>query len=98
MSHDVQLRLPPCSAATGGQKQRISLARAVYSQADLMLLDDPLSAVDSHVARKLMKMFQSPLLAKSSIILCISESGGNVGDGKIRDGHFGIFLVGHFEN
>jgi len=76
MSHDVQLRLPPCSGATGGQKQRISLARAVYSQADLMLLDDPLSAVDSHVARKLMKMFQSPLLAKSSIILCISESGG----------------------
>lgn len=55
---------------SGGQKQRISLARAVYSQADLMLLDDPLSAVDSHVARKLMKMFQSPLLAKSSIILC----------------------------
>lgn len=43
--------------------------RAVYSQADLMLLDDPLSAVDSHVARKLMNMFQSSLLAKSSIVL-----------------------------
>lgn len=55
---------------SGGQKQRISLARAVYSQADLMLLDDPLSAVDSHVARTLLKMFQSPLLAKSSIVLC----------------------------
>jgi len=55
---------------SGGQKQRISLARAVYSQADLMLLDDPLSAVDSHVARKLMNMFQSSLLAKSSIVLC----------------------------
>ena len=34
---------------SGGQKQRISLARAVYSDADLYLLDDPLSAVDSHV-------------------------------------------------
>ena len=55
---------------SGGQKQRISLARAVYSQADLLLLDDPLSAVDSHVARKLLNMFQSPLVAKSSIVLC----------------------------
>ena len=41
---------------SGGQKQRISLARAVYAQPDLLLLDDPLSAVDSHVARKLLKM------------------------------------------
>ena len=36
---------------SGGQKQRISLARAVYSNADITLLDDPLSAVDSHVGR-----------------------------------------------
>ncbi|XP_078337789.1 multidrug resistance-associated protein 1-like isoform X2 [Crassostrea virginica] len=34
---------------SGGQKTRISLARAVYSDADVFLLDDPLSAVDSHV-------------------------------------------------
>lgn len=31
---------------SGGQKQRVSLARAVMSDAELMLLDDPLSAVD----------------------------------------------------
>ncbi|KAG1691087.1 Multidrug resistance-associated protein 1 [Nymphon striatum] len=36
---------------SGGQKQRISLARAVYSEADIVLLDDPLSAVDSHVGK-----------------------------------------------
>ena len=36
---------------SGGQKQRVSLARAVYSDSDLILLDDPLSAVDSHVGK-----------------------------------------------
>ena len=36
---------------SGGQKARIGLARVVYSRADLVLLDDPLAAVDVHVAR-----------------------------------------------
>ena len=36
---------------SGGQKQRVSLARAVYSKSDLLFLDDPLSAVDSHVGK-----------------------------------------------
>lgn len=39
--------------ASGGQKARISLARAVYADADIYLLDDPLSAVDPDVAGKL---------------------------------------------
>ncbi|CAB3223722.1 unnamed protein product [Arctia plantaginis] len=36
---------------SGGQKQRVSLARAVYCSADNYFLDDPLSAVDSHVGK-----------------------------------------------
>ncbi|CAH1274301.1 ABCC1 [Branchiostoma lanceolatum] len=36
---------------SGGQKQRVSLARAVYSDSSVYYLDDPLSAVDSHVGK-----------------------------------------------
>lgn len=36
---------------SGGQKQRVSLARAVYSRARHILMDDVLSAVDSHTAK-----------------------------------------------
>ena len=45
---------------SGGQKQRVSMARAVYSQADLFLLDDPLSAVDSHVGKHIFDQVIGP--------------------------------------
>uniref|UniRef100_A0A1I8HX20 ABC transporter domain-containing protein n=1 Tax=Macrostomum lignano TaxID=282301 RepID=A0A1I8HX20_9PLAT len=45
---------------SGGQKQRVSLARAVYHNADIYLLDDPLSAVDSHVGRHIFERVLGP--------------------------------------
>ncbi|KAF7272715.1 hypothetical protein GWI33_014527 [Rhynchophorus ferrugineus] len=45
---------------SGGQKQRISLARAVYVDADIYLLDDPLSAVDSHVGKHIFEKLIGP--------------------------------------
>ena len=38
---------------SGGQKARVNLARAVYHDADIVILDDPLSAVDAAVAKHL---------------------------------------------
>ena len=43
------------SNLSGGQRSRISLARALYSQADIFLLDDPLSALDTKVKILIMK-------------------------------------------
>ena len=36
---------------SGGQKQRVSIARSVYADRDIYVMDDPLSAVDSHVGK-----------------------------------------------
>ncbi|KAI9677505.1 MAG: hypothetical protein M1817_006459 [Caeruleum heppii] len=45
---------------SGGQKARLTLARAVYARADIYLLDDCLSAVDQHVGRHLIKEVLGP--------------------------------------
>ncbi|KAF9359851.1 hypothetical protein BGX26_011228 [Mortierella sp. AD094] len=56
---------------SGGQKARISLARAVYARADIYLFDDPLSAVDAHVGRTIFDKVIGPkgLLAGKTRVL-----------------------------
>ncbi|KAF2858147.1 hypothetical protein K470DRAFT_260069 [Piedraia hortae CBS 480.64] len=55
---------------SGGQKQRISLARALYSNARHMLLDDVLSAVDSHTAKWIFDhALRGPLMRNRTCIL-----------------------------
>jgi ABC-type multidrug transport system fused ATPase/permease subunit len=55
---------------SGGQKQRISLARALYSKARHVLLDDVLSAVDSHTAKWIFdQALMGPLMYNRTCIL-----------------------------
>ncbi|GBB94362.1 hypothetical protein RclHR1_02340019 [Rhizophagus clarus] len=55
---------------SGGQKQRVSVARAVYYNADIVLLDDPLSAVDAHVGNYLIaNCIQGSLKGKTRILV-----------------------------
>ncbi|KAK6181779.1 hypothetical protein SNE40_009566 [Patella caerulea] len=55
---------------SGGQKARIALARAVYQDKEVYLLDDPLSAVDQHVANHLYHKCIMGLLKDKTRILC----------------------------
>eukprot|EP00741_Cyanophora_paradoxa_P003785 tig00000718_g3679.t1 len=55
---------------SGGQKARVALARAVYSDSALYLLDDPLSAVDSHVAKHIFEECVQGVLGAKTRVLC----------------------------
>lgn len=50
---------------------RVSLARAAYSQSNVVLLDDPLSAVDAHVGKDILDqcLLQGPLADKTRILV-----------------------------
>lgn len=46
-----------CSTLSGGEKQRIAIARAVINRPDILLADEPTGNVDDDIAQKLMKLF-----------------------------------------
>ncbi|EPQ67747.1 Bgt-4752 [Blumeria graminis f. sp. tritici] len=54
---------------SGGQRQRINIARAIYFDAGLILMDDPLSAVDAHVGRHIFEVAILKLMKHKSRIL-----------------------------
>ncbi|EJT98591.1 P-loop containing nucleoside triphosphate hydrolase protein [Dacryopinax primogenitus] len=55
---------------SGGQKARVTLARAVYSRAKVLLLDDVLSALDVHTSKWIVdKCFRGPLVQGRTVLL-----------------------------
>ena len=57
------------SNLSGGQKTRITIARAVYSDADIYLFDDPLSALDSHVGEAIFNGLIKDYLKKKTVLV-----------------------------
>lgn len=58
---------------SGGQKARVNLARALYQEADVYLLDDPLSAVDAPVAKHIFNESMRTFLRKKTVILATHQ-------------------------
>ena len=54
---------------SGGQKARVSIARALYSDSDIYLLDDPISALDAHVGRNIINNVLCDYLKNKTRIL-----------------------------
>lgn len=80
---------------SGGQKARLSLARAVYARADVYLFDDPLSAVDEHVGKHLTDHVLGPqgllkskcrILATNNIgVLSVADNLHLISDGRLLE-------------
>jgi ABC-type bacteriocin/lantibiotic exporter with double-glycine peptidase domain len=58
---------------SGGQRQRIALARALYKEADVLLLDEPFSELDEKAEETLLQHLQQ-LAASGKIIILITHN------------------------
>jgi ATP-binding cassette subfamily C (CFTR/MRP) protein 1 len=58
---------------SGGQKQRLNIARAIYFNSDIVLMDDPLSAVDAHVGRHIFDSAIGGLLKNKCRVLATHQ-------------------------
>ncbi|KAK8793492.1 hypothetical protein WA158_004851 [Blastocystis sp. Blastoise] len=83
---------------SGGQKMRIAIARSYYSNADIMLFDDPLAAVDSHVGLSIFSnCIQEAMNTKTRLLVTNNVSYLSECDIIIVIGHNTIEAKGTFE-
>lgn len=82
---------------SGGQKARLSLARAVYANKDIILMDDPISALDANVKKQIFeKVFVGALKSKTRVLVTHAVDFIHLVDEiiLIKDGR--IILQGHY--
>ena len=83
---------------SGGQKARVSLARAVYSGWDIVLMDDPVSALDSNVKHKIFqKVFWGELKYKTRILITHAVEFLNLADRIVIVEHGSIKHIGTYK-
>ncbi len=77
----------PAGELSGGQRQRAAVARALYQQADLLLADEPVSALDGPLAQRVMgaltQAYPTSVIALHDVDLALAYSDRVIG---IQDG------------
>ena len=84
---------------SGGQKARLALARAVYKRPDILIMDDPISALDCDVRKKVFsKVFEGLMKGKTRILVTHAVDFVHLADHIIimKDGD--VFAQGSYES
>ncbi len=74
----LDLRDRPIGALSGGQQQRVFLARAIAQQADLLLLDEPLAAVDKKTEALIFQIYDELKAEGKTLLISCHEWGGSL--------------------
>ena len=81
---------------SGGQKQRVALARAAYANAQCIIADDPLSAMDAHVALHVFKRCFRGLMRTKAVLLLTNQMNFAASCDKIVFLDAGVAAVGTY--